>query len=100
MMAPISADGRNVFWEHFGRRFINLSYVEADRFCQYSREFMTSLLPHEDMYLTLLPPEARQGIAQVGKDTVPARKMLEALGFKYCGRIDPFDGGPHLEVMT
>jgi len=100
MMAPVTPDGRNTFWEHFGRRFINLTYVEADKFCQHSREFMTSLLPHEDIYLTLLPPEARQGIAQVGRDTVPARKMLEALGFRYVGRIDPFDGGPHLECRT
>ncbi len=100
MMAPITPDGRNTFWEHFGRRFINLTYVEADKFCQHSREFMTSLLPREDVYLTLLPPEARQGIAQVGRDTVPARRMLESLGFKYVGRIDPFDGGPHLEVET
>ncbi len=100
MMAPITSDGRNTFWEHLGRRFINLPYVEADRFCQYSREFMTSLLPREEIYLTLLPPEARQGIAQVGRDTVPARKMLEDLGFRYTGRIDPFDGGPHLECKT
>lgn len=100
MMAPITPDGRNVFWEHLGRRFINLPYVEADRFCQHSREFMTSLLPREEIYLTLLPPEARQGIAQVGADTKPARKMLEDLGFRYTGRIDPFDGGPHLECKT
>ncbi len=100
MMAPVTADGQNVFWEHLGRRFINLTYVEADRFCQKSREFMTSLLPREEIYLTLLPPEARQGIAQVGRDTVPARKMLEDLGFKYTNRIDPFDGGPHLECDT
>lgn len=100
MMAPITADGQNVFWEHLGRRFINLTYVEADRFCQKSREFMTSLLPREEIYLTLLPPEARQGIAQVGHDTVPARKLLEDLGFKYTDRIDPFDGGPHLECDT
>lgn len=100
MMAPITPDGRNVFWENCGRRFINLPYVEADKFCQYSREFMTSLLPRDDIYLTLLPPEARQGIAQVGRETVPARRMLEALGFKYVGRIDPFDGGPHLECRT
>ncbi|HBS28711.1 MAG TPA: arginine N-succinyltransferase [Phycisphaerales bacterium] len=100
MMAPITPDGRNTFWEHLGRKFINLPYAEADRFCQYSREFMTSLLPREEIYLSLLPAEARQGVAQVGRDTVPARKMLEALGFKYTNRIDPFDGGPHLECDT
>ena len=100
MMAPISDSGDNQFWDALGRRFINLSYDEADRFCQYSREFMFAMLPREDIYLTLLPPKARQGVGQVGKDTVPARKMLEKLGFRYRGVIDPFDGGPHLQAVT
>jgi arginine N-succinyltransferase len=100
MMAPITPDGRNTLWEYLGRRFINLTYTEADRFCQYSKEFMTSLLPREEIYLTLLPPEARAVIAQVGPETVPARRMLERLGFAYRDRIDPFDGGPHLEAET
>ena len=98
MMAPITADGRNFFWDALGRKFINMSYTEADMFCQHSREFMLSLLPREEIYATLLPGEARKLIGQVGPDTVPARKMLEDLGFKYNHRIDPFDGGPHLEA--
>lgn len=100
MMAPITPDGHNTLWEYLGRRFINLTYTEADRFCQYSKEFMTSLLPREEIYLTLLPPEARAVIAQVGAETLPARRMLEKLGFAYRDRIDPFDGGPHLEART
>ena len=99
-MAPISHDGQNPFWEYFGRRFINLSYPEADRFCQHSKEFMLSLLPREEIYLTLLPTEARSAVGQVSPETVPARRMLEKLGFKYHNRIDPFDGGPHLEAKT
>jgi len=100
MMAPITPDGHNTLWEYLGRRFINLSYDEADKFCQRSREFMTALLPREPIYLSLLPPEARKLVGQVGPDTVPARRMLEELGFKYTNRIDPFDGGPHLEALT
>ncbi len=100
MMAPITPDGQNLFWEAVGRRFIPLSYDEADRFCQYSREFMTSLLPREDIYLSLLPATARAVIGQVNKETVPARRMLERLGFAYRDCIDPFDGGPHLEART
>lgn len=99
MMAPITPDGHNTLWEYLGRRFINLPYSEADKFCQYSREFMVSLLPREEIYLSLLPPEARKLVGQVGSDTEPARKMLEEIGFKYTGRIDPFDGGPHLEAI-
>lgn len=100
MMAPITPDGHNTLWEYLGRRFINLPYSEADKFCQYSREFMVSLLPREEIYLSLLPPEARKLVGQVGNDTIPARKMLEDMSFKYTGRIDPFDGGPHLEAVT
>ncbi len=100
MMAPLTPDGRNTFWEYFGRRFINLTYDEADRFCQKSREFMTSLLPKEEIYLTLLPPEARALVGKVGTDTIPARKMLERLGFAYRNIVDPFDAGPHLEAKT
>lgn len=100
MMAQITPDGHNLFWDFLGRRFIPLSYTEADRQCQYSREFMTSLLPKEDIYLSLLPPEARAGIGHVGVETIPARRMLEKLGFAYKGYIDPFDGGPYLHAMT
>jgi arginine N-succinyltransferase len=100
MMAPITPDGHNLLWEYFGRRFINLTYTEADRFCQYSREFMTSLLPREEVYLSLLPPEARALVGQVGPETIPARKMLEKLGFEYHDFIDPFDGGPYLHADT
>jgi arginine N-succinyltransferase len=100
MMAPLTPDARNTFWEYFGRRFINLTYDEADRFCQKSREFMTSLLPREEIYLTLLPPAARALVGEVGKDTIPARRMLENLGFAYHNMIDPFDAGPHLEAQT
>lgn len=100
LMAPVTPDGRSTLWEYLGRRFINLSYTEADGFCQYSKEFITALFPREEMYLSLLPPEARAVVAQVGPETVPARRMLEKLGFAYKDLIDPFDGGPTLEAKT
>ena len=100
MMAPITPDGHNLLWDYLGRRFIPLSYQEADRFCQYSREFMTALLPHGDIHLSLLPPEARSVVGKVGPETVPARRMLERLGFVYDGFVDPFDGGPFLTATT
>ena len=45
MMGPLTPDSRNLLWEYLGRRFINLSFTEADRFCQHSKEFITSLFP-------------------------------------------------------
>ncbi len=100
MMAPITADAHNLLWDYLGRRFIPLSYEEADRFCQYSREFIASMLPREPLYLALLPPAARAVIGEVGPETQPARRMLEKLGFQYHGFVDPFDGGPHLTATV
>jgi len=100
MMAPISDTGSNPFWEAVGRRFINLTYTQADQFCAKSREFMISLLPKEPIYLTLLPTDARRVVGAVGPDTVPARRMLENLGFSHTDLIDPFDAGPILEAVT
>ncbi len=100
LMAPISSDGDSLVWDTLGRRFIPLSYDEADRFCQYSREFMTALLPEGDIHLSLLPPAARAQIGEVGPETLPARRMLENLGFQYEGFVDPFDGGPYVTAKT
>lgn len=99
MMGPITADGQSLLWEYFGRRFIPLSYTEADKHCQRSREFISALLPSEDIYLSLLPPEARDVVGRVGEETIPARRLLEKLGFEYKNFVDPFDGGPHLEAQ-
>jgi len=99
MMAPITADSHNLLWDYLGRRFVPLSYDEADRFCQYSREFIASLLPREPLYLSLLPPSARAVIGEVGPETKSARRMLEKMGFIYEGVVDPFDGGPHLSAV-
>lgn len=99
MMAPLTTDSRNLLWEYLGRRFINLTYPEADRFCQYSKEFITSLFPKEELYVSLLPAEARNLIGKVGPETAPARRMLEGLGFRHNDCVDPFDGGPYLEAQ-
>lgn len=100
LMAPITSKGESLVWDTLGRRFIPLSYDEADRFCQYSRNFMTDLLPEGDIHLSLLPPQARAQVGEVGPETVPARRMLERLGFEYHGFVDPFDGGPYITAKT
>jgi arginine N-succinyltransferase len=98
LMGPLTPDSNTLFWEFFGRRFINLSYSEADAFCQHSKEFMLSLLPKEEIYLSTLPAEARNLVGKVGEETRPAKAMLEKQGFTYRDRCDPFDGGPYLEA--
>ncbi len=100
MMAPLTHEGTNALWEYLGRRFINLTYDEADRLSTKSKAFILDLMPREEIYVSLLPPEARIIIGQVGKDTEPAKAMLEKMGFEYRNHIDPFDGGPHLHART
>lgn len=100
MMAPVSPNGENVLWEAVGRNFTNLSYGEADKFSLKHKEMIRSLFPKTPIYLTLLPPDVRHSIGEVGKSTVPAKKLLESQGFVYSGQLDPFDGGPHLRCKT
>lgn len=100
MMGPLGPDGDNVFWDAFGRKFISVKFAEADRFCQHNRSFIPDLLPKEEIYLSLFPLEVQNALGVVSRDTIPARRLLESLGFKYRGFIDPFDGGPHLDAPT
>lgn len=100
MMGPVTNDGDNPFWDAFGRKFIPVKFAEADRFCQHNRKFIEELLPKDEIYLTLLPLEVINLVGVVGRETLPARRMLETLGFKYRGFVDPFDGGPHLDCPT
>ena len=100
MMAPVTAEGDNIFWDAFGRKFIPVKFAEADRFCQHNRSFIPDLLPKEEIYLSLFPLEVQNSLGVVSRDTIPARRLLETLGFKYRGYIDSFDGGPHLDAQT
>jgi arginine N-succinyltransferase len=100
MMGPATSDGDNAFWDAFGRKFIPVKYAEADRFCQHNRKFIEELLPREEIYLTLLPLEVINAVGTVSRETLPARRLLESIGFEYRGFVDPFDGGPHLEAAT
>ena len=100
MLGQVTSDGESPFWDAFGRKFIPYKYADADRFCQYDRSFISDLLPKDEVFLTLLPMEIVKLIGQVSPDTLPARRILEQLGFRYRGFVDPFDGGPHLDVPT
>ena len=99
VMGTLTPDGRTMLWDHLGRRFINLSYKEADSFSRTSKEFITSLFPDVEIYASLLPAEARRLIGHVSPDAVPALRMLERLGFHHNDEVDPFDGGPYLEAV-
>jgi arginine N-succinyltransferase len=95
LMPPLEKDGSSPLWEAIGRRFINMDYQQADILSRNNKEFILSLFPSENIYMTLLSPSARDAIGKVGKQTEPIKNMLEKVGFKYISEVDPFDGGPH-----
>jgi len=97
---PLTEEGRSEFWEALGRRFTGLPYQEADALSQVNKEFIESLFPEEDIYLSLLDSKARLVLGRVGEATKPAQHLLESIGFQYLDEVDPFDGGPHYGCAT
>ena len=97
---PLTDEGRSEFWEALGRRFTGLPYQEADLLSQSHKEFISSLFPQDDIYLSLLDSKARLVLGRVGEQTKPAQHLLESIGFEYLEEVDPFDGGPHFGVQT
>ncbi len=100
LLPPFDDQGRSLMWEEIGRKFTNLSYDEADRLSRKNKEFINTLFPEGDIYTCMLSASARETIGEVNEMTLPVKKMLEAIGFKYTDNIDPFDGGPHYQANT
>ncbi len=92
---PLTAEGRSEFWEALGRRFTGLPYAEADQLSHVNHDFIRNLFPEGEIYCSLLDSKARLAMGQVGEDTIPAKHLLEKVGFRYKEEVDPFDGGPH-----
>jgi arginine N-succinyltransferase len=95
LMPPLTSEGSSLLWEAIGRKFFQMEYWEADQLSQTNKEFILNLFPQETIYTKLLPEAAKASIGKVGPDTLPVKKMLEKIGFKYTNEVDPFDGGPH-----
>ena len=100
LLPPLLPDGTSHLWEALGRKFTDMSYSEADRLSKRNKEFIKSLFPSGDVYVSLLPTDAQEVIGKVGRETRGVEKMLRRIGFQYCNRIDPFDGGPHFRAAT
>ena len=98
LMPPLGKGGRSEFWEACGRRFTGLDYPDADKMSRRNKEFIQQLFPAADLYATLFPARVGERLGAVGPPAEGARRLLEAVGFRYVDRIDPFDGGPHYEA--
>jgi arginine N-succinyltransferase len=77
-----------------------MEYSRADYLTGIGQKaFIAQLMPHHPVYTSLLPASARAVIGEVHADSLPARAMLEAEGFRYDGYVDIFDAGPALECF-
>jgi arginine N-succinyltransferase len=100
LLPPLESDGTSHLWEGLGRHFTNMSYMEADKLSKKNKEFIKGLFPEGDVYASVLRAEAQKVIGEVGPQTKGVEMLLERIGFRYCNRIDPFDGGPHFLAPT
>jgi arginine N-succinyltransferase len=100
LLPPLEPDGTSHLWEALGRHFTGLSYMEADKLSKKNKEFIKGLFPEGDVYASVFPEDAQKVIGEVGPQTKGVEKLLERIGFRYCERVDPFDGGPHFLANT
>jgi len=98
LMPPLGPDFASALWNAIGYKFTGLDYATADMLSRKNKEFIKSLFPAGDIYVNLLPTPAQEVIGQVGPESQAAAHLLSSIGFRYCLRVDPFDGGPHFEA--
>ena len=91
-------NGQSPFWRAVGSHFYQIDFNEADYLSAHGKKsFLAELMPRYPVYAELLPPDAQAAIALTHRDTLPARRMLEAEGLRYQNHVDIFDAGPVLE---
>jgi arginine N-succinyltransferase len=100
LLPPLEPDGTSHLWDALGRKFTDMTYADADRLSKKNKEFVKGLFPEGAIYASLLPQNAQDVIGKVGGQTKGVEKMLRRIGFRYAGRVDPFDGGPHFTAAT
>lgn len=96
MRGVVDEAGQSPFWEALGVHFFGIDFPHADMLSLINKDFIEELIPRHPVYVDLLPQEAQESIAQVHRDTVPARRLLESEGFEYQDQVDIFEAGPVL----
>lgn len=101
MRGYFDEQGESPFWQALGSHFYQIDFNAADYLsAQGKKAFIAELMPRHPVYVRLLPETAQKAIAVTHKDTLPARRMLEAEGLRYENHVDIFDAGPVLECHT
>ncbi len=97
-MRGVISNHHTPFWDHLGRRFLNISFKEVMALREKGEQFVPSLFPPYPFPVALLSEEASKVIEAVNVDAQPALAMLLREGFTRSAQIDPFDGGPILHA--
>lgn len=98
LLPPLGPDFDSALWNAVGFRFTGLPYYEADMISRNNKEFIKTLFPSSEIYVSILPKDAQEVIGKVGENSKGAAHLLSKIGFRYAHRVDPFDGGPHFEA--
>lgn len=98
LLPPLGPNFESPLWDAVGRKFTGLDYYEADMLSRDNKEFIKTLFPQCEIYVSLLPKSAQEVIGRVGHNSKGAAHLLSKIGFRYSERVDPFDGGPHFEA--
>ncbi len=92
-----TSEGVSPFWDHVGRHFFRMDFLEADKLSATTdNQFILDLMPKYPIYVDLLAEEARAVIGKCHPEGEGARALLAREGFAYDRVIDIFDGGPLL----
>lgn len=104
VLPPLGSDAQgdptSALWDALGAKFSGLAYNDADKLSRTHLDLIPSLFPTSKIYVSLLPSEAQEVIAQVGEGSKGAAHLLKKIGFYQSNEVDPFDGGPHLHGHT
>lgn len=85
-------DGTSPFWCAVGSHFYQIDFNAADYLSSHGRKsFLAELMPRYPVYVDLLPQHAQDCVGLTHRDTLPARKMLEAEGLRYQNHVDIFN---------
>ena len=91
--------GHSPFWDHIGRHFFHMPFIDADRLTlSTNKQFIADLMPRNPIYVKLLDPAAQAVIGKPHQSTVPAMNILLNEGFRYNSYVDIFDAGPTIEA--
>jgi len=100
-VAPFSnKEGKYPFFEDFIKKIIPLSMEEIDYLTLVDKEKLFSFFPRKKFFLSSLPREVVEALGKPNSLSGRAAHLLKKQNFRFCGDVDPFDGGPYFQANT